>query len=281
MGSFVRRGDGVLLTVFSTFEATVAAEVTIRKDDGTYETVRVSEIATGTITGEEEFRARSQFSRDGEVTNAVVLNRTSGKRGQTYGRLQTTYGAGSIRDVLCAGYLYGARVLTLGVNEGSREGPGFHHSRAIAEDQTPVDIEMDMEIGNQIRRVDGFVWYYHCSGDVANRTLQAFVRDLGNGLPTGMTSGVNTSVAFYPTAAPMPLSANQDGMIYVNANTGKSFATSLDNGVKTTEDITTDPDPFPYWADESERGEIFFDVEVAQAADRHSIYLFEEVWMDV
>ncbi len=59
MGSFVRRGDGVLLTVFSTFPAVVAAEVTIRKDDGTYETVRVAETTTGTVTGEESFRAAS------------------------------------------------------------------------------------------------------------------------------------------------------------------------------------------------------------------------------
>ncbi len=281
MGSFVRRGDGVLLTIFSTFPAVVAAEVTIRKVDGSYETVRVAETTTGTVTGEESFRTSSQFSRDGEVTNAVILNRISGKRGQTYGRLQTTYGQGPIRDVLCAGYLYGARVLTLGVNEGSREGPGFRHSRAIAEDQTPVGIEMDMEIGNQIRRVDGFVWYYHCSGDVATRTLQVSVRDLGNGLPTGMTSGSKTTVKLYPSAGVMSLTANQEGVIYVNANTGKSFAVSVDDSAKTIEDITTEPDPFPYWADESERGEIFFNVQDEEVADRHSIYLFEEVWMDV
>ncbi len=281
MGSFVRRGDGILLTVFSTFPAVVAAEVTIRKVDGTYETVRVAETTTGTVTGEEEFRASSQFSRDGEVTNAVILNRVSGKRGQTYGRLQTTYGTGSIRDVLCAGYLYGARVLTLGVNEGSREGPGFRHSRAIAENQQPADIEMDLEIGNQIRRIDGFVWYFHASNDATTRTLRASVRDLGNGLPTGMTSGVNTTVKSYPSAGGLSLIANQEGVIYVNAAEGRSFAMSLDDGVATIEDITTDPDPFPYWADESERGEIFFDVASVSGNDRHSIYLFEEVWMDV
>ncbi len=164
------------------------------------------------------------------------------------------------------------------MNEGSREGPGFHHSRAIAEDQTPVDIEMDLEIGNQIRRIDGFVWYYHCSGDMADRTIQASLRDPGNGLPTGMTSGANTTVKLWPTVT---LSANQEGYVYVNAVSGKSFSAIGDDGSLTIADITTAPDPFPYWADESERGELFFNVQLAEVADRHSIYLFEEVWMDV
>ncbi len=281
MGSFVRRGDGVLLTIFSTFAANVAAEVTIRKNDGTYETLRIAERETGAIATDEEFRADSQFSGEGEVTNAVILNRVSGKRGQTYGRLQTTYGQGSIRDVLCAGYLYGARVVALGVNEGSREGPGFTRNRVIADDIAPVDIEHTLGVNNLLRRIDGFIWYYHASSDVASRTCRVRMRDMGDGLPTGMTSGLKTTIKAWPSTGNLSLIADQEGLIYVNANTGKSFATSVDDGTGAIEDITTEPDPFPYWAQENDVGEILFDVGSANANDRQTIYIIEEDWMDV
>ncbi len=54
---------------------------------------------------------------------------------------------------------------------------------------------------------------------------------------------------------------------------------SNDKGARTIEDTTTEPIPFPYWAQESDVGEIFFDVESAQAADRHSIYIIREEWI--
>ncbi len=42
------------------------------------------------------------------------------------------------------------------------------------------------------------------------------------------------------------------------------------------------PEPrFPYWASEADVGEFFFDVTLAEAADRHSIYILQEEWVDV
>ncbi len=283
MGSLVRQGDGILLNINSGKVITVSGEVTARMKDGTYETLITPQRPTGAAFSEDAFRSVSQFSQIGEVVSAVILSPAPGSRGETYARLHSTYGAGGqIRDRLVSGYLYGARNLALGDSKGPREGPGFIHPRLVASPASiPIDVQSPLGEPNRLRRIDGFVWYYHCSGDTANRTMRASIRDMGNGLPAGMTSGALTTAKFWPSAAALTLSANEEGMIYVNANTGKSFATSLDNGAATIEPITTEPDPLPYWAQEDDVAEILFDVALAEAADRHTIYIFEESWVDI
>ncbi len=159
------------------------------------------------------------------------------------------------------------------------EGPGFVHNNRIANDIAPADIEHTLGVANALRRIDGFIWYYHCSSDVASRALRATLRDVGDGLPTGMTSGINTSIKNYPSAGVLTLTANEEGVIYVNAATGKSFAASLDNSALTIEDITTEPDPFPYWAQPSDVGELFFLHANEESADRETIYIIEEEWI--
>ncbi len=200
------------------------------------------------------------------------------KRGQVYA-IGFVLRGGNNR-ALMKGYLYDYGPIPLGVFVEPLDGPGYRGPLAIADNIAPVDIQHTLGIADARRRIDGFAWYYHCSGDVADRTLRASMRDMGSGLPTGMTSGDNTTVKAWPSAGVLTLSANQEGFIYVNANTGKSFAASVDNGVITVENITTDPDPFPYWAQEDDVAEIFFNVTLAEAADRHSIYIFQEEWIE-
>lgn len=278
-GPFVRRGDTLRLAAFSSRAIELVGHATALLQDGTFQTINVPDFTTGSGVGLDESRSVSQFRLDGRIIDGLVTGRSLGKRGETYVRLETR--RSQIEGLICSGYAYGVRIVSMPMVEGSREGPGHRFNRALADDVTPIDIQHTLGLVNRLRRIDGFIWYYHCSADVADRTLRASFRDMGDGLPTGMTSGVNTTSKLYPSAGVLTVSANQEGLIYVNANTGKSFATSLDNGAATIEDITTDPDPFPYWAQEDDVGEIFFDVQLAEAADRHSIYLIEEEWVDV
>lgn len=233
--------------------------------------------ATGDRTNQ-NFRSDAAVPFDMEVLSAQVSHTGGGavKRGQLFLHLHTENRGPS----LCFGYTHEGHPVPLGLFESSISGRGFKENRELANDVVPADIEVTLATNNALRRIDGFVWYWHCSSDVASRVARVSLRDMGNGLPTGMTSGANTSVKLWPSAAALTLTANEEGMIYVNAAEGKSFAASLDNGTLTIEDITTQPDPFPYWAQESDVAELFFDVSVAQPADRHSVYLFQEEWIE-
>lgn len=218
--------------------------------------------------------------KDGEVMGLEVTGFADMKRGQFFARASISLGSVQERS-LASGYIYHNRSLALGDREEPIEGKGFIHKNAIADDVTPVDIEHTLGVTAALRRIDGFIWYYHCSSDVANRTLRVSARDFGEGLPTGMTSGGNTLNQVFPSAGVLTLSANEEGMIYVSAQNGSRISVSLDNGVKTTEDTSVaQPLPFPYWASEADVGELFFDVQLAEAADRHSIYIIEEEWIE-
>ncbi len=186
-----------------------------------------------------------------------------------------------VQDILGRDYLHPNNQVVLDVfnDTGPGGGNGFIQKRPIADDVAPVDIQASIAATNRIRRIDGFIWYYHCSGDVATRTLRASIRDLGDGLPTGFTSGGNSLAQLWPSAAALSLTANQEGMMVVNGN-GQTFAVTSDTGTATWESPVTAPLPFPYWAGEGDVGEFFFDVSAEEAADRHSIYIIQEEWID-
>lgn len=180
------------------------------------------------------------------------------------------------RTILCRGYYHSERFLTLGDNENN--GPpeqGFVNYRKVADDVAPVDIEETLALVNTLVRVDGFIWYYHASSDVASRTLRASLRDVGDGLPTGMTSGGNTLLGVWPSAAVLTLTQDQEGTMFVK----DQYAVSVDNGSPTFEDPSARPNPFPLWIQEDDVGEFFFDVTSANANDRHTIYLITEEWL--
>jgi len=235
-----------------------------------------SQALTGDLSLEAPADLQPRIFPPAEVVGGWVHTDTAARRGQIW--VQIAHLDGPSRVPVMAGYVYSERNLGLEFQDpGPRGGSGAIQKTALADDVTPVDIEHTLGVTNTLRKITGFIWYYHCSGDVATRTLRASARDLGAGLPTGYTSGANSLAQVWPSAGVLTLTANEEGMIVVN----DQFAVSQDNGTPTFEDPSSRPNPFPYWAHDDDVGEFFFDVEVAQAADRHSIYMIEERWIVV
>ncbi len=279
----VRQGDKFEILGASDAAHEMRVRVTVQLDNGklrnyvrTLVTTADRVITQGRFTG-------AGMEQPGEVVRAVVAGVTTGfKRGQTFVELLTVNRNLETVDTLLQDYLYAGNNPSLGRfhGPGPGEGNGNKQNRVLVANAAPADLEHRLGRARELRRIDGFIWYYHCSGDAATRTMRVSLRDLGDGLPTGMTSGNPTTVKTWPSAGVLSLIANQEGVVYVNANTGKSFAASIDSGVRTIEDTTTQPDPFPYWARSPEVGEFFFDVTDEEAADRHTITIIEEDWHD-
>ncbi len=281
MGQWANERDNLRLIYYSAGIVTPGRTsfwATIRRNNGSTQEIRDHLTTYTEDRSAQEEIASEEVTKAGEIIDAGVTGGFGGiKRGEFYAFLTLQ---SDINKILCEGYLYETVGLQLGMHVENLGGPGARRVTVVANNVAPVDIQRTLSSPNARRRIDGFAWYYHCSGDVADRTLRASMRDLGDGLPTGMTSGDNTTVKAWPSAGVLTLSANQEGVIYANANTGKSFSMSNDNAAPTIEDITTNPDPFPYWAGEGDVGEIFFNVTLSEAADRHSIYLFQEEWIE-
>ncbi len=278
----VRRGDRFQIVSTGSVATRMRPRISVTYDDG----------RTRDFTIDHTSAADRSFANNvlgglveapGRVSRATIVAITGVKRGRTYAEVVTLNSNLEVMDLLMADYVGSQMNVQLDQvnNSGPGGGNGFIHNRVIADDIAPVNIEHTLGETNNLRRIDGFIWYYHCSSDVASRALRATVRDLGDGLPTGMTSGSNTTIKNYPSAGTLTLTANEEGVIYVNAVTGKSYAASLDNGALTIEDITTEPDPFPYWASEGDVGELFFLHANEEAADRETIYIIEEDWIYV
>lgn len=267
-----------LRTIAERSDIVVLASITVMYDDGRtaifplHATTTISAIVGDATTG---------MAKDGWIIGVNIQATGTVGRGELWCSLRN--GSANVfannRNWLCYGYVYSEHNLTLGHYDESigPPGTGYINNRIVRLDVAPADVEVALAIANTIRLVHGFIWYYHCSGDVADRTLRVSVRDLGVGLPTGMTSGGNTLAQLWPSAAVVTLSANQEGMIMVN----DQFSVSLDNGAPTWEDPSTRPNPFPYWVQDTDVGELFFDVTDEEAADRNTIYIIEESWMRI
>lgn len=265
-------------TISDRADIEVRATVTVMYDDGGIATFPLQ--AT-TVASSNSGDDTTGMAKDGWVIAANVQSTGTVGRGELWCAIR--YGSTAVfannRNWVCQGYVYSEHNLTLGLYDDmvGPTGSGYINQRIVANDVAPVDIQTTLAVSNTIRRVRGFIWFYHCSSDVANRTLRASVRDLGVGLPTGMTSGGNTLSQLWPSAAVVTLTANQEGMIMVK----DQFAVSLDNGTATWEDPSARPNPFPYWVQDTDVGEFFFDVTDEEAADRHSIYIIEESWVRI
>ena len=280
----VLKDDFLDMRTQASIATTIQATATLVHDDGTRGNLAIQFDTVANRSAVTSDRSPTVANKDGWVvglrvdTPGVVV-----KRGTLWVNVavRSETALGGNRTGLCTGYQHSERFLTLGIFE--HNGPpdqGLKTYLTVADDVAPVDIEHTLSVANALRRVDGFIWYYHCSSDVATRNLRASARSLGNGLPTGMTEGLNTIAQLWPSAGALALTANQEGMILVTAQGGNSFAISLDNGSRVIEDVSVaQPLPFPYWATEDDVGEIFFDVTDEEAADRHSIYIIQEEWL--
>lgn len=199
--------------------------------------------------------------------------------GACYADLEVRH-AGDRVAIPFGGYVYAGHEPTYpGEYEGPSGGPGNPRYRTIADDIAPADITTTLAVTNAFTRIDGFIWYYHCSGDVADRTLRALLRDVGTGLPTGMTSGINTTPRAWPNSAVLTLSANEEGMIYSSGIARPAYSAIRDDGSITIENNASAPTPFPLWVRADDIASIFFDVSLEEASDRHSIFLIQESWL--
>ncbi len=169
--------------------------------------------------------------------------------------------------------------LKTGFFENSLEGRGYLNWRTIVSDVSPVNVTVALAAAGVLRKVYGFVWYYHSSDDVASRVADARLRNLGGALPTGMTTGVKTSAWFSGT---LSLSADEEGMLYARADEGRDgMNVKTDDGVITTSSTATSPAPFPIWVDPDDNAEFLFGVGGIHANDRHSIYVLLEEWISL
>ncbi len=273
----IRQGDFIQFVAISSVVTTLVAIVYVEFDGGGRREFRTN-LTTGAARASNSITF-GNMEKEGVVTRAVVAVQSgSPQRGQTYVLLRVRDRNRLTVGELVSDYVFGSHLALFPFINGpeSGAGSGFKGPRAVADDIAPVDIQESIAVTGATVRIDGFIWYYHCSGDTATRTLRATLRDLGPGLPTGMTSGANTLAQIWPSAGALSLIANEEGTIVV---THAGFSVSVDTGVATWENNTTAPNPFPYWARPTDVGEFFFDVTSANAADRHSIYILQEEWI--
>ncbi len=250
----------------------------VQYDDGTVEMLKMDVSTVGT-RGIELFRLPVDefLEKPGKVIGiSVDVKSTPIKRGELY---MVAFLRRSKDDLsvysLFSGYVTNEFFGGLGFHEPNVGGKGFLSWRPVAEDIAPADITEALAIANALRKVRGFVWYYHASGDVADRTFVVNLRTPGTALPTGITTGGTTTVHTFPYGGAITLSANQEGMIYILDN----FAMSADNASRTFENVSIKPTGFPMWLHEDDLAELLFNVTDEEAADRHSIYVLQEEWM--
>ncbi len=198
------------------------------------------------------------------------------KRGQMYGEIGLEWRGGGGLSI-GSGYISQMSGLKTGFFEGSRTGPGHLQWRTVADDIAPADITEPLAVANAFRRVFGYVWYYHCSGDVADRGLQASIRAPGPSIPTGFSI-----VERIVDSTQLTLSANQEGIVYsYKSRGGDGAGITNDNGTVANTTTSTFQQIWPLEVSEEDLIEIFFNVTNEEAADRHSIFILQEEWIEL
>ncbi len=180
------------------------------------------------------------------------------------------------------GYLFRGHAPHMG--EFSEWGPGggsgwlrweqVFHDRA----GNAAAIDFDLFRTHTTRRILGMTWYYHCSGDVADRTfVQPRVHAPGGAKPTGFTLTGNNAY-LWTFGGDLALTANEEGAFICQGKT----ATRIDNGSATISNADSNPNPFPFWVrgtDEPDTIIRFPAITDGEAADRHSAYVLMEEWI--
>ncbi len=197
------------------------------------------------------------------------------ERGETYARVDLIPpGGGQVLLNLASGHVTTLQPLSMGMHEDAFSGHGNMIPEVVGEDIAGnVNTDHPLDLVNGIRRVDGLMLMYHCSGDTANRVLVIRIREKGPAYPTGFDAGNDRQIMAItgPT-----LIANQDGMMYWN-NAG--YQTSVVDSVNTLANNTTAPNPFPFWVSTVEGGaHVRFEITAGEAADTYNAYIFGETW---
>lgn len=273
----LRRGDRLTVKSIASVIAQVEADFRVVYDHGGQDLFHVPRFATVANRIEQSHPASKTALANGYVVSGQVTSATTLGRGQCYVQAHVRTGGGAddpIRSTLLGDYLYGLHAAPLGrfVDPGPSGGPGNLFILDIAEDVTPIDISTALGVTGAIRKIHEFAWWYHSSGDVADRTLVAsFVEPLGPG-PTGFSI-----LATFWLSATLTLSANEEGLMFSK----EGYTSYNDNGTLTRDDQTTSPSVLPLLVRGDDSVDFFTDVTLAEAADRHSIRILMEEWLNV
>ncbi|MEE9181001.1 MAG: hypothetical protein V3U33_00315, partial [candidate division NC10 bacterium] len=189
-----------------------------------------------------------------------------------------------LRTALCKGYLYGGHSIALGEFEEPLSGRGFlSWVPAFTGDRAgnAASIDFDLFVTGARRKVYGVVWYYHCSSDVATRTLiSPTLIGLGGTKPTGFTqTGLN---AYFWNTSNVTLTANEEGTIASYADTSMGRTVTVDDGVATIIDTSTTPTPWPLRVTEDDTDTVlrFGAITNGEVLDTHSAFVQIEEWIE-
>ncbi len=265
-----RRGDTILASVEAVTTTKVVLYVRVAYADGTQDTL-VMEITHSVGDGSHEHNESEPFLKDGVVEEVCHLSSSGMVRKEFY--VETCRRWGVAHFNLCYGYVYPDHSVPLGFHENKLSGKGNMSWRTVADDVTPVDITELLAAANVFRKVHGFVWYYNCAAEVADRILRAIVRAPGLSLPTGFTLAEQV---VFPHSTDLSLQNGQEGILYSYGQ----FASRNDAGSVATENVTTNPQIWPVWVKSNDLIEIQFELTNAHVDDRHSIFIFQEEWID-
>lgn len=269
------KGDSIVLTnIGSLVSVEIEARAVLLGPKG-----KPDEVSTGIIDAQSDrttsdAQSSQRFNHDGEIVSAHVrVVSGSPVRGQLFAVLRVRNG-----PELCRGYLTTGQGVNLGTFENSLGGRGHVAWRTIADDTAPADTIAALATTNTLRRVYGFVWYYHCSSDAGTRGFSVGYNNPGLATPTGYSqTGLITQ--FIQTA--LGLTPNQEGVMYASSFAGQDgFGVTNDNDAALViQPSSSAPDPLPFLIEENDLAEIRFNVANENANDRMSIYISQEEWL--
>ena len=269
----ILKGETVDIAWVSSIDVTLYYAVRIIYDDGQTDTLRQDPFATGVVTAVTKAFGQRHAKQNGWIVDAQINAATVGQRGQTMVALTIADAPDGM--MICAGYIYAFHPVVM--DQFDEAGPGGGEGSlswvSLAADIAPVDVTQVLAATSAFRRIWGFVWYYNAAAVVATRTMTARLRKPGLAFPTGfaLTGGVWNS-------ASISLTTGEEGIMYVKGQ-GAAYAVNNDADTLSVANTTTAPLPFPYDALKDDLADLLFDIDAADAADRHSIYLLQEEWV--
>lgn len=197
------------------------------------------------------------------------------ERGQTYCAVDFVPPSGGSTIInLARGYVTTFGRLTMGDKDDPFSGHGDTRPESIGTDIAGnVDTAHNLDLTNAIRRIDGFIFYYHADGNASSRESVMRLRDLGSGVPTGFDAGNDRQVM---ALAGPSLIADEDGIFYMNQF---GYHATVDQATVTIANNASAPNPFPLWVNNAETSaNLTFDISAGLAGDTYGGYIFGEVW---
>jgi len=268
----VLQGQALSLQYISSSSVTARAWARIRYDSGEDEILFIADQALSSDPVAVTLTRPSDVARlDGWVTDALVeMLDANIKRGQVYVKLFFD----PFGPVLCSDYCYsdfGQVALGTYIQPGPGGGGGNLEIVTLIPNISPVpDTTISLAASNTIRKILSVVWYYHCSADVASRTMRFYLQNPLGAFPTGLTDKL-----VWEGIAVITLTANEEGAFYVD----HTRSLSSDEGVVLITDASVYPPPFPLLVEAGDNIDVVFITQNEEANDRNTAYLLRESWV--